>query len=290
MIMLKIMGGFGNQMFQYAFARELLYRGKEVKADISYYADIPAEDTERNIIKEKLFADLPIAKDEEIRFFLRENSKLKWKLMRRMKIFRSHEPVCYQKKSYWYDDKVFDKKHAYLVGWWQNEQYFVHVKDVIRAEYLNGIKRLNEQSESTLEKMRMHRNSVSIHVRGGDYNNISNHAVFGGICGKEYYKKAIGLLKEQFTETAFYVFTNDPEYAIEVLPKGELYEIVVNSEADGCQDIFLMSRCKHHIIANSTFSWWGAWLDPNEEKIVIAPQCWNRNVHETPNCSGWTII
>lgn len=290
MIIIKIMGGFGNQMFQYALAKELLYRGKEVKADISYYSNIPPEDTERGSIKEMLFEELPTAKEEEVQFFLRKNEKLKWRLMRWTGIVCGREPVLFQKISYQYDDRVLHKQHVYAVGWWQNERYFAHVKGVIRTEYLNGIKRLNGQSESILEKIQEHKNSVSIHVRGGDYNNASNNAIFGGICGKEYYEKAIGFLRKQLAGCRFFVFTNDFEYAKGVLPEWESYEIVTNSEANGYQDIFLMSQCKHHIIANSTFSWWGAWLDPDEKKVVIAPKRWSWKSSKTPNCESWIMI
>lgn len=290
MIILKIMGGYGNQMFQYALARELLYRGKEVKADFSYYMDTPLDDTKRNSARETLFADLPVAEDEIVQAILQKNEKLRWKLANRIGLLSNYAPVYVQRNGYQYSDKIFSKQNVYAIGWWQNEQYFTNVEDLVRTEYLNGIDKLSRQNENLLEKIQSHTNSVSIHVRGGDYNNIFNSAAFGGVCGKEYYKNAADFLRDRFEDCFFYVFTNDMQYTKEILPDLKSYEIVMNSEADGLQDIFLMSRCKYHIIANSSFSWWGAWLDSNNNKVVIAPKRWSRKNAKSPNCKGWITM
>ena len=290
MIILKIMGGFGNQMFHYALARELLYRGKTVKADISYYDNTPTGDTARCSIKELLFRELPLAAGEEVQIFLKNNKKLRWKIMRHVAPRCTAPPVYLQEKSYEYRSELFNRENVYVIGWWQTEQYFMHVKDLVRKEYLGAMDKLDEKNMRVLEKIQKYSNCVSVHVRGGDYNNLANSGIFGGICGKEYYQKAFDFLNKRFRGCHFFVFTNDIGYAKNVLPELEMYEMIVNSEMDGCQDIFLMSQCKHHIIANSTFSWWGAWLDPTNDKVVIAPERWSHNNNGNPNCEGWVEL
>lgn len=290
MIILKVMGGFGNQMFQYALARELLYRGKTVKADISYYHNIPLGDTQRSSIKELLFDDLPIASNEEVQMFLYENEKLQWKIVRRIVPNFYKAPVYLQRESYEYQDKLFHRENVYAVGWWQTEQYFMHVKDLVRMEYLKNIKILGEKNRSISEEIQSHKHSISVHVRGGDYHSPANKKVFGGICGREYYHRAFNFFEKQFEDCVFYIFTNDIEYARQILPMGKNYKLIENREDEGAQDIILMSQCKCHIIANSTFSWWGAWLNPKMDKIVISPVQWNHKVKTTPNCDGWITM
>lgn len=287
MIILRIMGGYGNQMFQYALARELLYRGKTVKADISYYNNIPLGDTQRDSIKTELFDDLPIASDKEIQMFLDKNKKMRWKVMRYVLSNCAGAPVYLQKKSYEYRDELFDRENVYVVGWWQNEKFFIHVKDLIRTEYLKNIAILNEKNKYILQKIHSNINSVSVHVRGGDYYNTVNQEIFGGICGMEYYQKALKFFENKLDNCYFYIFTNDYEYTKKILPTRKNCELIINSEDEGLQDIILMSQCRHHIIANSTFSWWGAWLNPKREKVVVAPAQWSRKGNETPNCEGW---
>ena len=122
--------------------------------------------------------------------------------------------------------------------------------------------------------------AVSVHIRRGDY--LDNNEVYGGICTEEYYKKAIAVMKEKFADALFFVFSNEPEWVKEWLNctyKGEDRFVVIEGtdEDTGYLDMFLMSRCKHHIIANSSFSWWGAWLNPDKNKKLIAPAKWFNN-------------
>lgn len=129
-----------------------------------------------------------------------------------------------------------------------------------------------------------------MHVRGGDYYNSVNKEIFGGLCGIEYYKRAFGFFEKRFECCYFYIFTNDFEYARKILPERKNCEFIQNSEAAGIQDMILMSQCSHNIIANSTFSWWGAWINPKHDKIVIAPVQWKNKIVSTPNCEGWIEV
>lgn len=160
----------------------------------------------------------------------------------------------------------------------------------MRADYLKIGKMLDEKNRNLSEKIRSRKLSVAVHVRGGDYNNPVNKEILGELCGIEYYRKAFGFFESRFESCYFYIFTNDSEYARKILPVRKNCKYIQNSEANGIQDMILMSQCRHNIIANSTFSWWGAWMNPGHDKIVIAPVRWKNKVVANPNCEDWIEI
>ena len=121
-------------------------------------------------------------------------------------------------------------------------------------------------------------NSVSIHVRRGDYLNGYYFETLGKICDIDYYKRAIALINKEVNDPYFYIFSDDPGYVAENLKIENATYVDFNRGRDSWQDMYLMSQCKHNIIANSTFSWWGAWLNTNLNKIVIAPNRWFANM------------
>ena len=123
---------------------------------------------------------------------------------------------------------------------------------------------------------------MSIHVRRGDYLDPVNSRIYNGICTVDYYQRAIRYMQEHMQDPEFYFFTDDPQWV-----KQNLYQdgmtVVEHQKTDpNYADMFLMSQCKGHIIANSTFSWWGAWLDSKEERVVVSPTRWLNN-HEVDN-------
>lgn len=128
---------------------------------------------------------------------------------------------------------------------------------------------------SKTEEELLQGNVVSIHIRGGDYiTSKKDNALFGNICTSNYYKNAIEHIKNSLKDPIFLIFTNDKDYAVQLL-NGESFQIVDwNNGKESFRDMYLMSLCKHNIIANSSFSWWGAWLNQNDSKIVIAPNRW----------------
>ena len=121
-------------------------------------------------------------------------------------------------------------------------------------------------------------NSVSIHVRRGDYLNGYYYETLGKICDIAYYQRAIGTIKERVDNPHFYIFSDDPDYVTENLTIENATFVNFNRGNDSWQDMYLMSQCKHNIIANSTFSWWGAWLNNNPQKVVVAPSHWFANM------------
>ena len=131
-------------------------------------------------------------------------------------------------------------------------------------------------------------NSVSIHIRRGDYLNIPNYCV----CDEGYYRHAIKHICENVDKPVFYVFSNEPDWCESFMQQfGVVFKIINwNQRGDSYQDMYLMTQCKHNIIANSTFSWWGAWLNSQSDKIVVTPRAWFKNNNYNINCPGWHII
>lgn len=185
----------------------------------------------------------------------------------------------YREKSFSYDDG-FERISAntYIEGYWQSERYFLNASEQIRRDFV-----LSElpSSENQMWLNRINNAlSVSVHVRRGDY--ITNPAAnkTHGTCSLDYYSNAISELCQRLSgRPEFFIFSDAPEWVRENLSFGEYqHHFIAHNDALNChEDLRLMASCKHHIIANSTFSWWGAWLNPSVEKMVIAPKQWFRD-------------
>ncbi len=162
------------------------------------------------------------------------------------------------------------KKAAYYSGYFLCEQYFKpHREDILKEFSLTTP--LSEANQKMLDQIKK-TNAVSLHIRRGDY--LNNPQVFT-LCSLDYYKKAIKYIAERVESPHFYLFSNDPEWVIQNLKIDHPSTCVaINDENTGFYDLELMKNCKHNIIANSSFSWWGAWLNTHSEKIIIAPQQW----------------
>ncbi|WP_316632838.1 alpha-1,2-fucosyltransferase [uncultured Flavobacterium sp.] len=164
---------------------------------------------------------------------------------------------------------------TFYYGGWHTEKYFVESKKTIEEafeftapndkENIDCIKKINET------------NSVSIHVRRGDFLNADNINLFGNVCTKEYFAKAIAKMESEISNPIFFVFSNDLEWVKENLVINNVTYVSWNSGINSWKDMYLMCLCKHNIIANSTFSWWGAWLNKNSDKIVLSPSRFLKN-------------
>jgi len=163
--------------------------------------------------------------------------------------------------------------NIYLDGYWQSEEYFKDIRKTILKDF--EIKKSLSEKNLEIEKRISQTNSISIHVRRCDYVNDPVTNKIHGTCNVEYYLKAVQLMKEKVSDPHFYIFSDDSDWASEnIVFNGKKEYIKHNIGNDSCFDIYLMSLCKHNIIANSSFSWWGAWLNQNKEKIIIAPDRW----------------
>lgn len=271
MIIVRLYGGLGNQMFQYAAARRLsLHRGSDVVIDVSEFQYDPTYQCYLNYFcKSQTYAS-----PDDLWWIRRSREKRPLnKLFYRMGgLFRPDRELTFVSEPHFHfaEDILHLPDNVCLDGYWQSERYFVDVADIIRSEFAIR-ESVTEQSQSLLDRIDSS-DSISIHVRRGDY--VSNPAAFKihGLCSIEYYKACIAYLRERVDSPRFFLFSDDPAWVRENLQLHEQMTVVENNPA--IEDMRLMSRCKHNIIANSSFSWWGAWLNPKPGKMVLAPRQW----------------
>ncbi|MBC7766806.1 alpha-1,2-fucosyltransferase [Arenimonas sp.] len=233
---ITIKGGLGNQLFQYAHGLKVFQVDKkEVIYDISFFQST-GKDIHRPFLLDKFNID-PAA-----------NLK---KIHRNLLI------------------KIYIKIWQKITGdyqYFQSEKYFIEVKD----EVLKQFTLKNPMSQNAQEVARnINTNSVSLHIRRGDYVNSTHH----NLCDLEYYYKALHHIKSQITNPHFFIFSDDIEWAKNNMQVGEA-TFVSNSNIPEVEEMILMSLCTHNIISNSTFSWWSAYLNQNPHKIVVAPKQW----------------
>lgn len=272
MKIVNIIGGLGNQMFQYALyiALKETYKDECIKIDTSLFRGYNKHNGfeldrifnisyETASLKDLLRLNFPFM-----------NYRI-WQIGRR--ITPNRKSTYKENKKISFDKNVFQKdKDFYYDGYWQNENYFIKFRDKVLETFSSKelLDIRNQELVIEIEKG----NSASIHFRRGDY--VGNK-IYKNICDEEYYQRAIKILSKEKKIDKFYVFSDDIEWAISIMNKSqqEYIPITWNKGKDSYKDMIVMSKCKHNIIANSSFSWWGAWLNKNEEKIVIAPKVWN---------------
>lgn len=279
MVIVKVMGGLGNQMFQCALARKLQMLGKRIKLDTSYYQGIPVGDT----LRTKWLSEFGYSFEETL-------APSKWSLDALIaKVGR--EKYIWKESNYNYDSSVFNVKRGYLIGYWQTEKYFDDIAPVIRRDFEFDINKLTSNEKKIYQKIKETKNTVSLHIRRGDYLDPINFDYFGSVCTELYYKKAIQYIRDRVENCKFFIFTDAPEDILMDNDSDNNCQIISNGKYNERFEMFLMSECKHHIIANSSFSWWGAWLDGRRDKIVIAPEQWtNKGDRQDIFCKDWIRI
>jgi hypothetical protein len=266
MKIIRFLGGLGNQMFQYACYKALDKKYPDVKVDLNSFSF----DTAHNGYELEDVFDLTMNKVSPFIGGIYDIKNRKWiyRKIRRVLSLKKHHKT--EQKDFTYDPSIFsDSKSRYYSGFWQNEGYFISIADEIRKDF-EFRPLTDKQNASILDKIKQ-TNSVGVHIRRGDY---VNHPTFGGICGKTYYQEAIQLIKSNTDAAQFFIFSNDIDWCVENLDIKGCDFISWNKGAHSYIDMQLMSACKHNIIANSSFSWWAAWLNSNPDKIVIGPKKW----------------
>ena len=162
---------------------------------------------------------------------------------------------------------------CYLMGNWQSERYFVHIMDTIRSDFRFRTAPAGKNAE--LAELISNTTAVSLHIRRGDIAVDPTSLAVHGLCSLDYYRKAIEYVAPKLAKPEFVIFSDDMHWVRENLHVSyPCYYVNNNKGLESFNDMRLMSMCQHHIIANSSFSWWGAWLNPSKEKIVVAPQRW----------------
>lgn len=187
------------------------------------------------------------------------------------------------------EDEVLRKDSVFYDGYWQNEGNFKHIRQQVLEAF--QFPKMKDELNINLVKMLQQTNSVSCHVRRGDYLKDPNMC----ICTSDYYVHAVAKMKELVNPDLYCIFSDDIEWCKEnlsALCKGKkMVYVDWNKGQNSFRDMQLMSLCKHNIIANSSFSWWGAWLNNNPDKIVISPNTWmNKRVINDPICKSWLRI
>jgi len=291
MIIVKIMGGLGNQMFQYALARSLKQLGKKVKMDISYYDKIPESDARRVYELDKFDCTVEKAAKHEIKLYDNKLRLIYDKLVEKIPVLH---PVCIAEHGNYIGLDISKIANNYLLGYWQSEKYFSAIREILLQEFNFSKLRLSSENEKVRDLILKSGNAVSIHVRGGDYLDSENFKIYGNICTDTYYANACEYMNGHVNGAVFFLFTNDLHWVkteLSICKEYPVYVIDSNDESNGITDLYLMSICKHNIIANSSFSWWGAWLNRNAEKIVIAPDRWqNGQDNKDIYCKDWIKI
>lgn len=272
MVITALLGGLGNQMFQYAVGRALADRlGVDLKLDLSGVKTDPLR--AYALQPYPIRASMATAREIAVLRHPFEPWCAKW--WRRLRRIPAVPPASYITGPDCRYDPAFESypDNVYLTGYWQSEKYFVAVADAIRRD-LTPQSPLDSRNAELAERLA---NSVSVglHVRRGDYITNPQADSCHGVCPTEYYAAAVRLIEERVSGTEFYAFSDDPEWVRDNLRLPRHLEVLaVNPPEAAHLDLYLMSCCRHQIIANSTFSWWAAWLNPRPDKIVVAPQSW----------------
>jgi len=273
LLIIKLWGGLGNQMFQYAFGLALSKQLQFcLKADISYYQNQPAQDTARSYDLHYYNLDLPLATSEE----LPSRKKTLYTRMAKLLGVKPALRIVCEKQFYTYDHKLlqsFDDKHSlYLEGYWQCPRYIEQIHDELKERF--SLRTPLAPPHAAQAQTIMAQNSVAIHIRRGDYISNSYAAAVHNLCSLEYYMQAMKHIADKVDSAHFYIFSDDIQWCQQELPVPFPHTFVIPESDNPALGIHLMSLCKHHVIANSSYSWWGAWLAKNPKQIVIAPKQW----------------
>lgn len=290
MVIVRLIGGLGNQLFQYAAGRAIAQRHNvPLKLDTSRFEGTP----QRKYALDNFRISASLATASEVRHLTGSNGN---RARRRLtKFYQGYLPYYRQsvfvERGFQFDPNFFRaRREVYLIGYWQSEKYFRDISEVLETEFAvrNELHGLNAVM---VERVRAESASVSVHVRRGDYATDPTIRGVHGTCSLDYYQGAVAKLVSLGIQPRLFVFSDDISWARANLHFDYPITFVDhNNEGAACEDLRLMSLCKHHIIANSSFSWWGAWLSKNPTKTVIAPRRWFNNAgHDTRDLipSSW---
>lgn len=273
MIVVRLTGGLGNQLFQYAIGRYLASRhGAELILEDSFYIDPPTGSTPRLYELDKYLINARRTDVAERRALRRYTGRITKRFHR---LAQLPGPLIYiHERIGKFENQVRELPDGvFLDGYWQSEQYFSGINDILREEYVPLIP-MSAEDERVKAQMAIGQ-SISLHIRRGDYVTNTAANVMHGVCGLDYYYRAIKYMAGKLVKPVFFIFSDDMKWVQDNMKIDfPCHYVKHNSTATAFQDLRLMSLCQHHIVANSSFSWWAAWLNPSVEKIVIRPKTW----------------
>jgi hypothetical protein len=258
-IIVKLQGGLGNQMFQYAAGKSLAQKKSTlIVLDLEWYKQNFGPESTARTYELSCF---------DLHCFTRcVKSKL-------ASLAVSFSATDYKEPHFHFDPGFFHlPRHAVLNGYFQSDKYFKDIRDILLKEFAWK----NEpqgKNLSLFEEIRQTPGSISLHIRRCDYMTNENVAKVHGITEMSYYEAGVKAMAQKINNPKFYIFSDEPEWCRQNLKLNHPAEYISN-HGRGSEDMRLMKECRHHIIANSSFSWWGAWLNENPDKLVITPKKW----------------
>jgi hypothetical protein len=265
-----LVGGLGNQLFQYAAGRSLALRHKaELVLDLSLLLDRQEELATARRFELGCF-DVRARTVDGVRSWepLPSASGLRLRTALRVRRARADFTVLRQ-RGFAFQLAFFDAPDdTLLVGFWQSERYFASCGKELRTEL--ALPEPHPRAAELLERV-SHPSSVSVHVRRGDYAHDPSTRRLHGLLSDDYYRNALDVVGRDLD---VFVFSDDPAYCRHELDLGRPFTVVDLAGEPAYEELRIMSACRHHIIANSSFSWWGAWLDPRPDAVVVAPSRW----------------
>ncbi len=259
----KLQGGLGNQLFQIAFARELAARGRQVVLDARIYSRKRIHNGFS--LAEHMEVPFPVATGDDFRATRLARSWTWHEVRRRFGGYRRRVVIEDQTR---FEAAHLEHAYDFYDGYWQDERYFPSVSDEVRAS-LAAIQ-LDDANARVREAIERGP-SVSVHVRRGDY---AQWPIFAPLCESDYYQRALLHVRERVPGVRAYVFSDDLAWCRANLDAGDATFVDHNTGARSIYDLLLMAMCGHNVVANSTFSWWGAWINPRPDRIVVAPSRW----------------
>lgn len=278
MIAFQAQGGLGNQLFQYAAARRLSLQNQCSLVVDHHWFDHPRPgETPRPLELTRYPLAMRLATSFEL---------LRWAPMR-SRWARHIKPLLplnlMREQGYGINRNVLSaSSNSYLSGFWQSEAYFTDIREELLTEF-TPIESPGSEDCAVIQRMQQSE-SISVHVRRGDYVNLASASAYHGLCSLDYYRRAIAYMVERIPVPTLFFFSDDPEWTRANLQfPFSTYYVDHNSSEEAFQDLRLMTYCKHHVIANSSFSWWGAWLADSANQIVVAPTKWYQADRPTPD-------
>lgn len=277
MVITRIYGGLGNQMFQYAIGRSISLQKKTMlKMDISSFSSYKLRNYKLSVfnIEEKF------AKQSELPLLITEKNYFKKSCLQLVNklIPTSKRLVIYEQDSITNADCL--AQNVYLIGYWQSEKYFKKDANQIRQDFAIT-KKLTPSAKNWLKQIKSTL-SVSLHVRRGDYVSDFKTSQRYNIDLTRYYRKSMAILKQKVNKPVFFVFSDDYKWVQGAFSGKQNIRIVSDNKLQDYEELYLISKCQHNITANSTFSWWGAWLNNSPDKIVLTPRHWYKDQPTSP--------
>jgi hypothetical protein len=288
MIVVELVGGLGNQMFQYAAARTLADRlGTDLGLDLRPFS-VPNGRPYRlgrfniraTVVDERELFGTHGVRSLRRRLTTGALDRLRLLVRRPRPRFASATRVVHQGPAY---SQVLERAadHSWLSGYWQSELYFSRSVDAVRADLT--LRALSPRSAAMATRLASMPYPVAVHVRRGDYAHVASTRAYHGLCSESYYQSAIAHVRRRVPHADFIFFSDEPDWVADHLGSDAALVVTDNDDRPE-EDLYLMTCCRSHVIANSSFSWWGAWLARSDE--VVAPSAW----YQAPGLDGRDIV